>query len=173
MGLKYKEKQRVGRKRFLVSFSQSKFSHFSNKKLMSCWNNTLLSAGIGWNFRSVSLLLGHIQPVAIENTACKAALCCEEIALLVAVGFLDSPLLPLSIKSSSQTPTNHCFITHCGSPAWRWFNMSRCLLLPGQSEKDRGVQSLSSIVHMGAKVWWALPKHLVSRGGGERERRRG
>lgn len=73
MGLKHKREKlkQKEKKGFLVSFSQSKFSHFSNKKLMSCWNNTLLSAGIGWNFRSVSLLLGHIQPVAIENTASK------------------------------------------------------------------------------------------------------
>lgn len=98
MGLKYKEKRERGRKRFLVSFSQSKFSHFSNKKLTSCWNNTLLSAGIGWNFRSGSLLLGHIQPVAIENTACKAALCCKEIVLVVAVG---CGLTPFYLNPSS------------------------------------------------------------------------
>lgn len=83
-----KKKESIGGgEKNLVSFGQSKFSHFSNKNLTSCSNNTLLSAGTGWNFRSVSLLLGHIQPVAIENTAGKAALCCQEIVLLVAVGF--------------------------------------------------------------------------------------
>lgn len=112
MGLKYKEKRERGRKRFLVSFSQSKFSHFSNKKLTSCWNNTLLSAGIGWNFRSVSLLLGHIQPVAIENTACKAALCCKEIVLVVAVGFGLTPfyLYPSSLVYKHQQTIASCLI---------------------------------------------------------------
>lgn len=88
---------------------QSKFSHFSNKMLTSRWNNTLLSTGIGWNFRYVSLLLGHIQPVATENTAwTKPALCCEEIAALVAVGF-GITLFTLPINSSLQTPTKPLF----------------------------------------------------------------
>lgn len=77
--------------------------------LTSRWNNTLLSTGIGWNFCSVSLLLGHIQPVATENTAwTKPALCCEEIAALVAVGF-GITLCTLPINSSLQTPTKPLF----------------------------------------------------------------
>lgn len=52
-----RKKKRGKKKDFFVSFSQSKFSHFSNKKLTSCWNNTFLSAGIGWNFRSASLFI--------------------------------------------------------------------------------------------------------------------
>lgn len=109
---------------------------------MSYWNNTLLSAGIGWNVRSVSLLLGHIQPVATENTSCEAALCCEEIVLPVAVGFgLTSLHLP--IKSSLQTPSTHCSITHYGIPV---------------------------VVVLDSVSWWALPKHLERRGR-EKEKR--
>lgn len=98
----------------LVSFPQSKFSHFLTK---TSWVGETIPSylqELGWNFRSVCLLLGHIQPVAIENAARSAALCCEEIAFPACSWFRIRPLLPLQITSASQTPTNHCLITHCG-----------------------------------------------------------
>lgn len=70
----------------LVSFPQSKFSHFLTK---TSWVGETIPSylqELGWNFRSVCLLLGYIQPVAIENAACRAALCCEEIAFPLAPG---------------------------------------------------------------------------------------
>lgn len=115
------KKKESGGEKNLVSFSQSKFSHFSNKNLMSCWNNTLLSAGTGWNFRSVSLLLGHIQPVAIENTACKAALCCEEIVLLVAVSFglaLFTFTHQVGFTNSDKPLCHHSLWRSCHGVSW-------------------------------------------------------
>lgn len=88
---------------------------------MSCWNNTLLSAGTGWNFRSVSLLLGHIQPVAIENTACKAALCCEEIVLLVAVSFglaLFTFTHQVGFTNSDKPLFHHSLWLSCRGAGW-------------------------------------------------------
>lgn len=93
---------------------------------MSWWNNTLLSAGTGWNFRSVCLLLGHIQPVAIENAACRAALCCEEIALPLAPGL---GLVPFYLYKSSRLHKHQQTIVSS-------LTVACCRLLIGQSGKD-------------------------------------
>lgn len=96
-GLKHKEGKKkrewgggggggVWGNKHLVSFPQSKFSHFLTK---TSWVGETIPSylqELGWNFRSVCLLLGYIQPVAIENAACRAALCCEEIAFPLAPG---------------------------------------------------------------------------------------
>lgn len=98
----------------LVSFPQSKFSHFLTK---TSWVGETIPSylqELGWNFRSVCLLLGHIQPVAIENAACRAALCCEEIAFPLAPGLGLVPFYLHKLRRQTQTPTNHCLITHCG-----------------------------------------------------------
>lgn len=98
---------------------------------MSWWNNTLLSAGTGWNFRSVCLLLGHIQPVAIENAACRAALCCEEIALPLAPGL---GLVPFYLYKSSRLHKHQQTIVSSLTAAV--VDVSCCRLLIGQSGKD-------------------------------------
>lgn len=98
---------------------------------MSWWNNTLLSAGTGWNFRSVCLLLGHIQPVAIENAACRAALCCGEIALPLAPGL---GLVPFYLYKSSRLHKHQQTIVSSLTVAV--VDVSCCRLLIGQSGKD-------------------------------------
>lgn len=55
--------------------------------------------------------------------------------LLVAVGFGLTPV-PLSIKSSLQTPTNHCSYTLCGIPAVVLAQHFLLFMLLGQSKKD-------------------------------------
>lgn len=165
LGLKHKEKRKYGAEKNLVSFSQSKFSHFSNKNLMSCWNNTLLSAGTGWNFRSVSLLLGHIQPVAIENTACKAALCCEEIVLLVAVGFGLARFTfthKVGFTNSNIPLFHHSFWFSClgvclaRPAAYCWLDRVRkTARLRMSSHQQYSTHQCTSLI--------ALPKHLVRR----------
>lgn len=98
---------------------------------MSWWNNTLLSAGTGWNVRSVCLLLGHIQPVAIENAACRAALCCGEIALPLAPGL---GLVPFYLYKSSRLHKHQQTIVSSLTVAV--VDVSCCRLLIGQSGKD-------------------------------------
>lgn len=83
----------------------------------------------------------------LRTQPAEAALCCQEIVLLVAVGFRLT-LIALPIKSSLQTPTNHCIITHCGILRWCYVNISCCLLLLGLSETVKtDVSSLLAVYY--------------------------
>lgn len=120
---------------------------------MSWWNNTLLSAGTGWNFRSVCLLLGHIQPVAIENAACRAALCCEEIAHPLAPGL---GLVPFYLYKSSRLHKHQQTIVSSLTVAV--VDVSCCRLLIGQSGKDPRTEHSTRIHKSRAEMVWTLSK---------------
>lgn len=91
---------------------------------------------LGKNFRSVSLSLGHIQPVATEKQAWKkAALCRQEIALLVAVAFSFSFFLFVTFThqvgfTNSDDPLLHHLVI--GLPAVTW-NVCVSLMCTGQT----------------------------------------
>lgn len=148
-GLKHKEKKKEGMgwwlgwgwgNKHLVSFPQSKFSHFLTK---TSWVGETIPSylqELGWNFRSVCLLLGHIQPVAVENAACRAALCCEEIAFPLAPGL---GLVPFYLYKSRQLHKHQQTIV--SSLTVGLVDASCCRLLIGQGKKDRG---LSHIPHL-------------------------
>lgn len=118
---------------------------------MSWWNNTLLSAGTGWNFRSVCLLLGHIQPVAIENAACRAALCCEEIALPLAPGL---GLVPFYLYKSRRLHKHQQTIVSSLTVAL--VDVSCCRLLIGQSGREPRIEHSTRIHESLAEMAWTI-----------------
>lgn len=81
---------------------------------MSWWNNTLLSAGTGLKF---PFRLSFIRPYSTCRNWERSLQSCFVLrgdSVPACSWFRTRPLLPLQITSASQTPTNHCLITHCG-----------------------------------------------------------
>lgn len=120
MRLKYKgggKKERMGEKDFLFLLSESKFTHFQQKAHELLKQYLLISRN--WEKFPLrrSFISVYMQPVAAENTACKASLCCKEILLLAAAAVTAGiTSLPLPITSGLLISTNYCFITHCVMP---------------------------------------------------------
>lgn len=120
-----------GRNKHLVSYPQSKFSHFLTKTSWVAETIPCYLRELGWNFLSVCLLLGHIQPVAIENAACRAALCCEEIAFPLAPGL---GLVPFYLYKSRRLHKHQQTIV--SSLTAGLADASCCRPLIGQDRKD-------------------------------------
>lgn len=116
MRLKYKggkKKERMGEKDLFL-LSESKFTHFQQKAHELLKQYLLISRN--WEKFPLrrSFISVYMQPVAAENTACKASLCCKEILLLAAAAVTAGiTSLPLPITSGLLISTNYCFITHC------------------------------------------------------------
>lgn len=148
-GLKHKEGKKRGSgvvaggwgNKHLVSFPQSKFSHFLTK---TSWVGETIPSylqELGWNFRSVCLLLGYIQPVAIENAARRAALCCEEIAFPLAPGLGFVPFyLYKSRRLHKHQHTIVSSLTVCLVDA------CCCRRLIGQVRNDRGPSTIPRLI---------------------------